>query len=104
MAAKTATVTDPAKAMRERIGTNIRLLLLARGKSTQDLWEAMGWSESTCSRRLSGVTKIPSEELAEVATFLRVGPGDLYRPTEELLASEGKYAKPGLRIPAVQAA
>ena len=57
----------------------VRMLLAVSGRTARELAEATGMSESKVSERLSGKTRISSDELASWAAFLEVDPGLLYR-------------------------
>ena len=57
----------------------IRLLLAVSGTRAKDLGEALGVSEQSMSERLTGKTRISSEEIAACALFFDVDPGVFYR-------------------------
>lgn len=87
MAALPAIPALPGAAMKDRIGTNIRILMTARGTDARHLASMLHWSESALSRRLSGKTDLAAHELAMIADALEVEPGVFFLAPEDLVRS-----------------
>lgn len=75
---------DRAAAARQSIPRVLRLLLRLSDRRSSELAEAMGWSRASLSDRLTGKTRIPSDELAACAAFFGVDAGVFYRDPDSI--------------------
>lgn len=74
-----------------------------RGVSRLQVMAATNLSKQTLSDRLNGVSPFKDEELLALAWLFDCDPGEFFRLHPDL-NRQGTRAKPGLRIPAAQAA
>jgi len=81
MSAQVTYLTRAAEA-RKNIPRVIRLLLLLSGRPAKELADALAMSSGRLSERLTGKTRISSDELAVCADFFQVDPGVFYRDPE----------------------
>lgn len=70
---------DRAAEVRRTVPEVIRLLLAVSRRPARELADALGLSEGSLSERLSGKTKITSEQVAVCALFFDVDEGAFYR-------------------------
>lgn len=98
-----------AAAARKSIPRVLRLMLRLSDRRSAELGEALGWSRASLSDRLTGKTRITSDELAACAAFFGVEPGvfyqdpdtirrrilgaDLNSPTDRLVKSAGQEGR-----------
>lgn len=76
------TYLQRAAQARRNVPKMIRLLLVLTGRPANDLAKALVMSSGRLSERLTGKTRISSEELAVCAEFFGVDAGVFYRDPE----------------------
>ncbi len=75
---------ERAAEARRNIPKVIRILLAVSDQPARSLGEALGLSEQSISERLTGKTRISSDELAACAVFFRVDEALFYRDPESI--------------------
>lgn len=78
------TYLDRAAAARQSIPRVLRLMLRLSDRRSSELAAALGWSRASLSDRLTGKTRITSDELAACAAFFGVDPGVFYRDPDSI--------------------
>jgi transcriptional regulator with XRE-family HTH domain len=87
---------ERAAEARRNVPEVIRILLAVTGRTSKELARALGMSSGRLSERLSGKTRISSEEVAVCALFFDVEEGLLYRDPKSFRAALTQGA-PGTR-------
>lgn len=75
---------DRAAQAREQIPKVIRLMLRLTDRRARELANALGLSEASLSDRLTGKTRITSDELAAAALFFGIDAGLFYRDPDTI--------------------
>lgn len=81
---QTITYLDRAALAREQIPKVIRLMLRLTDRRARELAEALDLSEASLSDRLTGKTRITSDEIAVCADFFAVDAGVFYRDPDSI--------------------
>ena len=61
-----------------RVGTNVSIIMMMRGKTQAQLGNILGVTQSSMSRRIAGHTDWSPDELEATAAFLNVAVGRLF--------------------------
>lgn len=75
---------DRAAEARRSIPRVLRLLLRLSDRRSKELAQALGLSDASLSDRLTGKTRISSDELAAAAMFFDVDPGVFYQDPDTI--------------------
>lgn len=62
----------------QRVGLNVSLIMRMRGKTQAQLAAALGMTQASASRRISGLSPWTPDELEATAAFLNVAVGRLF--------------------------
>ncbi|MGW9345875.1 helix-turn-helix domain-containing protein [Streptomyces albidoflavus] len=68
----------------QRVGMNVHLIMMMRGKTQMELARVLGVTQSSASRRLSGLSPWTPDELEATAEFLNVSVGRLFEELPHL--------------------
>jgi transcriptional regulator with XRE-family HTH domain len=92
-----ADVVGTRKSLAERVGQEIRVLMLRRGVTGERLARELGTSAAWVSYRLSGKQPIDMSDLERIASVLGVEPIALLQASE--LGTTLRYTPPPVRPP-----
>lgn len=84
---ETIAYLERAAEARRNVPEMIRILLTITRRSSKELAQALGMSSGRLSERLSGKTRISSDEIAVCAMFLDVEVGLLYKDPNSFRAA-----------------